>query len=112
MEATPKHIALYETPDNKAPFEIWYKNIRDVKLHKAVDKRLARVRDGNYGDCESVGDGVLELRFHAFGIRIYFAEIAGIIVLLFCAGDKSTQVKDIVKAKEYWNEYCSRIEKV
>jgi putative addiction module killer protein len=45
-------------------------------------------------------------------IRIYFAEIAEIIVLLLCAGDKSSQAKDIAKAQEYWNEYCSRIEKV
>ena len=112
MEAMPKQIALYETLDDKVPFEIWYNNIRDVKLQKAVDNRLTRVRTGNYGDCESVGGGVLELRFHAFGVRIYFAEIAGIIVLLLCAGDKSTQEKDIARAKEYWIEYCSRIEKV
>lgn len=92
------------------PYAIWYKDIVDVRLRKAVDKRLERVAAGNYGDCEPVGDGVLELRFQAFGIRIYFVEIGGVIVLLLCAGDKSSQSKDIAKAKEYWFEYCSRVE--
>ena len=87
MEVTPKQIIFYRTPDEKTPFETWYDEICDLKLLKAVDNRLARVRNGNYGDCESVGDGVLELRFHAFGVRVYFAEIAGIIVLLLCAGE-------------------------
>jgi putative addiction module killer protein len=110
MEVKPKQIVFYVTLDEKTPYEIWYKDIADVRLRKAVDKRLERVAVGNYGDCEPVGDGVLELRFQAFGIRIYFVEIGGVIVLLLCAGDKSSQSKDIAKAKEYWLEYCSRVE--
>jgi putative addiction module killer protein len=42
-------------------------------------------------------------------VRIYFKEIAGVLVLLLCAGDKKTQVQDIAKAKMYWREYDSRI---
>jgi hypothetical protein len=37
-----------------------------------------------------------------------FAEIAGTIVLLLCAGDKSSQPSDIDKAKGYWAEYRHR----
>ena len=110
MEVRPKQVVYYRTPDEKTPYVTWYNNIRDVRLKKAVDKRLKRVENGNYGDCESVGEEVLELRFHVFGVRIYFTEIEEIIVLLLCAGDKSSQTKDIAKAKEYWTEYCCRIE--
>ncbi|GHV28384.1 hypothetical protein FACS1894167_05230 [Synergistales bacterium] len=110
MEATPKQIIYYKTLDGKVPYEIWYSEIKDVRLKQIVVKRLERVESGNYGDCKTVGDGVLELRFHAFGVRIYFAEIGGVIVLLLCGGDKSNQIKDITKAKDYWNEYQSRIE--
>ena len=53
---------------------------------------------GNYGDYKSVGDGVLELRFNQ-GFRIYFTEVDNVIILLLCGGDKSTQQKDIEKAK-------------
>ena len=110
MEVKPKQIVYYKTPDEKVPYVTWYNDIRDVNLKKAVYKRLERVGNGNYGDCDSVGEGVLELRFHAFGVRIYFAEVEEIIVLLLCAGDKSSQTKDIAKAKEYWSEYRCRIE--
>ena len=110
MEVSPKQIVYYRTPDEKIPYVTWYNDTHDVQLRKTVDKRLERVENGNYGDCESVGGGVLELRFHTSGVRIYFAEIEEIIVLLLCAGDKSSQTKDIAKAKEYWAEYCCRIE--
>jgi putative addiction module killer protein len=30
------------------------------------------------------------------------------IVLLLCGGDKSTQTQDIRKAKEYWQDYGKR----
>lgn len=94
------------------PYESWYSQISDVRLRLAVDKRLERVEAGNYGDCESVGGGVLELRFQAFGVRIYFAEIGGVVVILLCAGDKASQKKDITKAKEYWAEFNSRVTEV
>ena len=112
MEASPKQIVYYLSPDGKVPFKVWFTKIQDIRLKQAVTQRLNRMADGNYGDCESVGDRILELRFKAFGVRIYFAEIEGVIVLLLCAGNKSSQVKDIAKAKGYWAEYCSRIEGV
>jgi putative addiction module killer protein len=112
MEVTPKQIIYYKTLEGHVPYEIWYSEIKDGKLQFAVEKRLERVEAGNYGDCESVGGGVLELRFQAFGIRIYFAEIGGIIVLLLSAGDKASQKKDIAQAKEYWAEYNNRVGEV
>ena len=112
MEVTPKQIIYYRTPEGQIPYEIWDSAIKDIRLQMAVEKRLERVETGNYGDCESVGNGILELRFQAFGVRIYFAETGGAIVLLLCAGDKGSQKKDIAKAKEFWAEYNSRIEEV
>ncbi|MDR1732500.1 MAG: type II toxin-antitoxin system RelE/ParE family toxin [Synergistaceae bacterium] len=112
MEATSKRIIFYKTPNGDVPFESWFRNIANIRMEKAVLQRMERVLQGNYGDCESVGEGVLELRFRAFGVRIYFKEIGGIVVLLLCAGDKKTQVQDIARAKAYWQEYNSRISEV
>lgn len=112
MEVTPKQIIHYETPTGKNLYSLWYEDLRDIKIKDAVDKRLDRVELGLYGDCDSIGGCLFELKFRAFGIRIYFAEIGGVVVLLLCAGDKSSQSKDIKKAKEYWEEYCNRIEEV
>lgn len=69
-------------------------------------KRLERLGSGNFGDCRSVGDGVFELRIHiGAGYRVYFGEVDRTIVLLFCGGDKSTQTRDIQRAKTYWLEH-------
>ncbi|MGK0299089.1 MAG: putative addiction module killer protein [Gammaproteobacteria bacterium] len=68
--------------------------------------RLRRIEQGNYGDCKNIQDGVSELRlFFGSGYRIYFGENGNSLVVLLCAGDKSTQQKDIQKALKYWNEY-------
>ena len=47
-----------------------------------------------------VGEGISELRIdYGPGYRIYFQKRGNSIVLLLCAGDKSTQAKDIQTAK-------------
>ena len=40
---------------------------------------------------------------HAKGYRIYFKEKDNKIIILLIGGDKSTQQKDIEKAKKIWN---------
>ena len=57
--------------------------------------------DGHFADCKAVGDGIIELRVnYAKGYRVYFKEKDGKIILLLIGGNKSTQQKDIAKAKE------------
>lgn len=72
---------------------------------RRIRKRILRIEDGNLGDYKSLGDGVFELRFFfGAGYRVYFGIIGETVVLLLCGGDKSTQNKDIKKAKEIWKE--------
>ena len=71
--------------------------------------RLERLKSGNLGDCRSVGSGVFELRLDfGPGYRIYFGQVSNTIVLLLCGGDKSSQTRDIERAKTYWLEYKER----
>ncbi len=102
----PRELKFYRTPTGRAPFSEWYDSIQDLNLQSRIDKRLERVANGNFGDCRSVGEGVSELRFHfGPGYRIYFGEVDNTIVLLLCAGDKSSQTRDIRRAKDYWLQY-------
>ncbi len=70
---------------------------------KGKARILARVRSaslGNFGDCEPVGGGVSEMRVHVGpGYRIYFMRREQTVYLLLTGGDKSTQTKDIARAK-------------
>ena len=102
----PRELKFYRTPNGKEPFSEWYDTIQDLNLQSRIDKRLERIANGNLGDYRSVGAGVFELRFHfGPGYRIYFAEVENTIVLLLCAGDKSSQTRDIARAKDYWLQY-------
>lgn len=81
-------------------------SIQDNRTLSRVQTRLDRLEAGNFGDCRTVGEGVFELRLHfGAGYRIYFGEVYDTIVLLLCAGDKSSQTRDIERAKSCWLQY-------
>ncbi|TAE55748.1 MAG: type II toxin-antitoxin system RelE/ParE family toxin [Nostocales cyanobacterium] len=108
MEAQPREIQRYVTPDGKIPFDEWFDHLRDRKAQTKINKRLDRVNIGNLGDHRAVGQGVFELRIdYGPGYRIYFGQIGIKIVLLLCGGNKSTQDQDIRQAIEYWQDYRS-----
>lgn len=75
---------------------------------KRILARVSRLQQGNYRDCEPVGEGVSELRlFFGSGYRVYFGEQDNHIIVLLCGGDKATQTKDIEQAKAFWRDYLS-----
>lgn len=81
-------------------FSSWLESA-DSTVKVRVLARLSRIQTGNFGDHASVGDGVSELRlFFGAGYRVYYTQIGEKIVILLCAGDKSSQVKDIQLAKK------------
>lgn len=56
--------------------------------------------DGNFGDSEPIGDGLSEARIHyGPGYRLYFMRRGRALVVLLCGGDKSSQQRDIQRAK-------------
>lgn len=99
-------IQYYRSPNGRQPFTEWFESIRDKNTQNRIGKRLERLENGNFGDCQPVGGGVSELRLHfGPGYRIYFGQIGSTLVLLLCGGDKTSQARDIELAKSYWIEY-------
>ena len=102
----PREIETYRMQNGREPFTEWFSAIRDTSTQTRIRGRLDRLERGNFGDCASVSGGVFELRLHfGPGYRIYFGEMDRTIVLLLCGGDKSTQARDIQRAKTYWLEH-------
>jgi putative addiction module killer protein len=102
-------LRYYQAAAGKRPFIDWLQGLRDKQARARVEARLARIAAGNFGDCEPVGDGVLELRVDwGPGYRVYIARFGQALILLLCGGDKRTQHKDIQRAKGYFEDFKIR----
>lgn len=94
-----------------AQFRGWLDTLRDRKARLRIDDRLRRLAGGNIGDTKSVGSGVHELRLHfGPGYRIYYIWQDDVLVILLNGGDKSSQTRDITKAKQLAKEADHGIE--
>ena len=90
-------------------FNEWLQKV-DSLVKARVLARLSRVEMGNFGDHSSVGDGISELRlFFGAGYRIYYMQQGSQFVILLCAGDKSTQSKDIKLAKKIAHKWQAQV---
>jgi putative addiction module killer protein len=89
---------IEKTPE----FDKWLRKLNDLRAKAKILMRLQKLEnEAHFGDCKSVGDGVNELRInYAKGYRIYYKELNGKIILLLIGGNKSSQQRDIKKAKE------------
>jgi putative addiction module killer protein len=102
-------VRIYARSDASEPFTQWLRGLRDGRTRNRIRQRIARVRLGNFGDTRFVGEGVHELRIpFGPGFRVYFGRDGDGVVILLCGGDKSTQVRDIERAQDYWRDYRSR----
>ncbi len=98
-------IKILETP----VFSRWFDRLRDQRAVDRITVRLIAVRQGHFGDTRSVGDGVFEMRIHYRpGYRLYFIREGDTVVVLLCGGDKSSQRRDIRRAKRVAKEWEER----
>jgi len=83
-------------------FDKWLRKLKDLRAKAKILFRIQKIEtDEHFGDCEPVGDGIRELKIdYAKGYRVYFKESDGKIIILLIGVDKSTQQRDIDKAKE------------
>ena len=99
----------YRATDGKEPFTVWFRALRDIKAKAMVLKRIERLEGGNFGACKPCRNGVFELKIDfGPGYRVYYSIMGTELVLLLCAGDKSSQHSDIDKAVEYLHDFKER----
>jgi putative addiction module killer protein len=86
-------------------FDAWLSGLADQRAKARILARLRSAALGNFGDCESVGDGVLEMRIHfGPGYRLYLVRTGTIVYVVLGGGDKSSQKRDIARAKKMARE--------
>jgi len=87
-------------------YEKWFNKLKDLKAKDIINIRLRRIEiTGNFGDHKNIGDGLYEVRVHyGAGYRLYFCNRGVQWILILCGGNKSSQVKDIKKAREIIKE--------
>jgi putative addiction module killer protein len=104
-----KEIRQYQSVGGHIPFAEWLTALRDSHAKQAIAARIVRIQAGNRGDWKPVGAGVFELRIDTGpGYRVYCGQDGETLILILCAGDKRTQSKDILRAREYWKDYQTR----
>ncbi|MCL2659418.1 MAG: type II toxin-antitoxin system RelE/ParE family toxin [Acidobacteriaceae bacterium] len=87
----------------------WYRRSKDTTAKHAIDRRIARVERGNFGDHKFLRDGVWELRIDVGpGYRVYYAHEGKTVVLLLCVGAKGRQDADISTAVTNWSDWQNR----
>ena len=75
------------------------RGISNATVRARIVLRLELARLGHFGDCRFVGERVSELRIDMGpGYRVYFMRQRDTLLFL-CGGDKSTQQRDIERAK-------------
>ena len=86
-------------------FNDWYDNLTDAVAKDQIDGRIYLAEEGNFGDCNSVGDGVSEMRIHyGPGYRLYYCQRGRHVYFLLVGGTKKGQQGDIKHAKNIKRE--------
>lgn len=100
-------VGFLEVDNGKCPYIEWEKKL-DKAVRGTIRVRINRLRLGNFGDCKAIKgiSGLHEFRIHlGSGYRVYFGKEKETLIIILCGGDKSSQERDIEKAKELWQLY-------
>lgn len=96
----------YRDKNGDEPFTLWINSLKDPVTKARIQQRIRRIEEGNFGDHQSVGKGVWELKLDfGPGYRVYYAFKNETVVILLCGGSKKLQQRDIDQAQKYWAEY-------
>jgi len=85
-------------------FTDWLDGLKDETAKAAITARLARLRQGHFGDVKRF-DGLVEMRVHyGPGYRLYVVERERIVIVVLCGGTKRSQDRDIKRARQLAKE--------
>ncbi len=84
-------LVLYMREDGRSPFDEWLSGLRDKMAQVRIFNRMRQMEAGTL-----VIAPLLAMVSLNSGMSV---------VILLCGGDKSSQAKDIDRAKLYWEDW-------
>jgi putative addiction module killer protein len=98
-------VLVFHDGSHKSPYLSWLSSL-DLKTQERIFDRVTRLERGQFGDYKKIDNNLYELRFFfGPGYRVYFGERGGKLILLLTGGDKSSQNRDITKARQDWKAF-------
>ena len=86
-------------------FASWLNGIRDQRMKLRVVARLRQATAGNFGDWKPIEGALSEMRLKMGpGYRLYFTRRGKVLIIMLAGGDKSSQGRNIEKAKHLMQE--------
>ena len=87
-------------------FREWIDALQDLAGRARIQVRIDRLIHGNPGQRRVLAGGISELKVDSGpGYRVYYTVRGTRLLLLLIGGDKSSQAKDIVKARQLAKEF-------
>jgi putative addiction module killer protein len=90
-------------------FRKWLMRLEDRAAKARIVRRLERLADGYAGDHRFLGAALFELRADfGPGCRIYYMHRGDELIILLVGGDKASQARDILRARQTIEQLESR----
>jgi putative addiction module killer protein len=101
MSAVQWKLYRYVDENGTEPFSAWL-NKCDRQLQRRVRVALARIEIGNFSSIKWISGNLGEFRLDfGPGYRIYLARYGKDGIVLLAGGDKSSQERDISRARDF-----------
>jgi putative addiction module killer protein len=86
-------------------FVDWLDGLKDQRAQLRIVARLRLAEAGNLGDWKTIEGALSEMRINVgAGYRLYFTRKANVLIVMLAGGDKSSQARDITRAKRILKE--------
>jgi putative addiction module killer protein len=93
------------TVQQTTEFADWLDELKDKRAQLRIAARLRLAEAGNLGDWKTIDGALSEMRVDVGpGYRLYFTRRANVVVVMLAGGDKSSQSRDIARAKRILKE--------
>jgi putative addiction module killer protein len=93
------------TVQQTVEFVDWLDELKDKRAQLRIAARLRLAEAGSLGNWKTIDGALSEMKIDVGpGYRLYFTRKANVLIVMLAGGDKSSQTRDITRAKRILKE--------